>query len=252
MVKRDVLIAYLHDFLEVKKIKDGCPNGLQVEGREDISRIVTSVSASVELFEKAAAMKADAIMVHHGMLWNKLDPVVRGGQRKRLKVLLENNMNLLGYHLPLDCHQTIGNNVLGAKGLGLREITPFGEYRSQIIGFKGRFTKKVPARAFFSRVRALYGSIPQILPYGPDAISTVGVISGGAQEDVYEAVKAGLDAYVTGEISEFVVQVCKEAGLHYAAAGHYATERLGIRALGEHVQRKFKVRVDYVDVPVPV
>jgi len=246
------LERYLNEFLKVKKVRDYCPNGLQVEGKREIRRVVVSVSASFELFEKAAASGADTIIVHHGLLWDKQDRVVRGGFRRRLSFLLEHDMNLFAFHLPLDCHPILGNNALAVQALGLSALRPFGEHNGQLIGFCGRFRRPVSSDGLYDKIRDLYGSQPLHFAYGPKSVSTLGIISGGAQEDIHDAIKEGLDAYVTGEVSEYVMQVAKEAGIHFLAAGHYATERIGIRALGAHVAAKFRLPVEYIDVPVPV
>ena len=252
MTKRDEIISYLAEFLAVHEIKDECPNGLQVEGRADVKRIVTSVSGSEELFRKAALLKADMVIVHHGIFWDGQSMVMRGSLKKRVACLLENNITLLGYHLPLDRHPRIGNNILAAKGLGLSNIKRFANYHGKEIGFCGTFKKALSPDDFFHRVNRLFGVRALAFPFGSRAIKTAGVVSGGAPRQVVEAVKERLDAYVTGEITESVVQYCREEGIHFAAAGHYATERLGIQALGKHLASRFKVDVKYVDVPVPV
>jgi len=252
MLKRDDLIKYLDHYLSCGSIKDYCPNGLQVEGQSEVRKIVTSVSASEELFNKAVSLNADMVIVHHGILWENRSPVIKGGLHKRISVLLENRISLLGYHLPLDRHPIIGNNILGAKGLGLVSIKPFGENHGALIGYMGGFKKPVPAKDLFGRVNKLYGAKSQVFPYGPDMVKTIGIVSGGAANMVSDAVKHNLDAYLTGEVTESIVQESKEESIHFIAAGHYATERLGIRALGKHIASKFKIAVEYIDVPVPV
>jgi dinuclear metal center YbgI/SA1388 family protein len=252
LVKRDDVIDYLAGFLAVHDIKDDCPNGLQVEGRPVVKRIVTSVSGSEELFKKAAMLKADMVIVHHGIFWDGQSMVMRGSLKKRVHALLSGDITLLGYHLPLDRHPGIGNNVLAAKGLGLSNVKPFCSYHGKDIGFCGRFRKPLSPKDFFSRVNRFFSVKALNFPFGPRTVKTAGVVSGGAPRQVIEAVKKRLDAYVTGEITESVVQVCREEGIHFVAAGHYATERPGIRALGEHLAKRFRVNVKYVDVPVPV
>ncbi|MFH0921698.1 MAG: Nif3-like dinuclear metal center hexameric protein [Fibrobacterota bacterium] len=252
MVKRDDIIAYLSEYLSIDEVKDACPNGLQVEGKEEVSKIITSVSASKELFRRSAEAGADMVIVHHGILWTGQNPVIKGAFRKRIKRLLQHDMNLLAYHLPLDRHPVVGNNVLGCQGLGLTQIRPFGKYKGQVIGFCGLLPQAMAPEAFFEKVNAFYGSQALVFPFGPKEVRSVGIISGGAQEDIYEAIDEKLDVYITGEVSEYVMHVALESGLHFVSAGHYATERPGIRALTGHLAGTFDVAVEYIDIPVPV
>ena len=250
-MKRNELTQYLNTYLRIDDFKDTASNGLQVEGREKIRKIVTGVSANVELFEKAIKLKADAIIVHHGIIWDFEHPVYQGSYKKRIKLLLENDINLYGYHLPLDAHKEVGNNVRLAQILGLENIEPFGEYNEQLIGFKGEYKLK-QAETVFDLVKKEINANAIIFPYGPDKINTVGVVSGGAQKEVKQAVLQGMDLYLTGEVSEHILHYVKEEGIHFIAAGHYATERFGIIALGEHIKQKFELDVEFVDIPNPI
>lgn len=251
MAERDAILQYLGDYLRVGEWRDYGPQGLQVEGAARVERVVTGVSASVELFERAAEVRAQMVLVHHGMFWEKDSRVVRGPLRRRLELLLRHEITLAGYHLCLDAHPEVGNNILAARGLGLEDITPFGRYEKTTIGFQGRLPG-VPVEAFVRRVDEFYGSRSLVFPYGPEAVRSVGIISGGAQREMLQAIEAGLDMFITGEASEFVMQTAKEAGIHYAAAGHYNTERNGIRALGEHVAARFGIEATFIDLPNPV
>lgn len=251
-IPRDELVDYLAGFLAVDRFKDACTNGLQVEGAGMVAKIAVSVSASEELFLRAAEAGAQMVVVHHGLFWDGPRPVIRGALRKRLRPLLDRDLSLLAYHLPLDVHPEIGNNILAARGLELTGIRPFGDYHGVKIGFAGRFPAPLPAQAFFERIERLFGRKPLIFPHGPEAVETVGIVSGGAQSEIQDAASEGLDAYVTGEAAEFVVRLALEEGVHYLAAGHYATERPGIRALGDHLAEKFGIEVEYIDLPVPV
>lgn len=246
MAKRDDIIRYLNEYLKIDDIKDYGPQGLQVEGKDEVHKIVTSVSASVELFEKAKAAGADMIIVHHGLLWDRDSHVVKGGFKKRLLTLLSNNISLLGYHLPLDVHDEIGNNILPAKALGLENIEKLGDF-----GVKGTIAVK-PFNEFALQVESLYQFQPLIFEYGPEKIKTVGICSGGAEREIVVAIDQGLHVYITGEVSEATMHLAKEGNIHFIAAGHYATERLGIRALGEHVAKKFAAEVEFIDIPNPV
>lgn len=247
---RDELLNYLNEYLDITVFKDICPNGLQVEGRDNVNKIVTAVSAGVELFENAAACNADAVLVHHGIILDFERPLYKGGYKKRVKILLENDMNLFAYHLPLDAHPEIGNNILLAEKLGLKECRPFGDHKGQFIGFRGN-TGGVSAESVFDKIKELINEKALIYPYGKNTIDPVGIISGGAQKDVKQAVEEDLDLYLTGEVSEHIMNYVKEEGIHFAAAGHYATERFGIEALGLHLAEKFGLDVEFIDIPNP-
>ena len=249
-MQRNELLNYLNEFLDISAFKDICPNGLQVEGRDNVNKIVTAVSAGVELFEKAAACKADAVLVHHGIILDFERPIYKGGYKKRVKILLENDINLFAYHLPLDAHPEIGNNILLAQKLGLSNCQPFADSRGQFIGFRGD-TGGISAESFFEKIKDLVNDQALIFPFGKDTINSAGIISGGAQKDVKQAVEENLDLYLTGEVSEHIMNYVKEEGIHFAAAGHYATERFGITALGEHLAQKFGLDAEFIDIPNP-
>jgi dinuclear metal center YbgI/SA1388 family protein len=250
-MNRDALAAYLDEYLRVAEVRDYGPQGLQVEGRDEVRKIVTAVSASLELFEQAVAAGADAILVHHGLFWDRESRVVRGPLKRRLRLLLEHDVSIMGYHLCLDRHPEVGNNILAARGLGLREIAPVALYEGVSIGFQGE-TGGVPAEEMVRRIDGFYGSRSLTFLYGPPVVRRVGIISGGAQREMQQAIDAGLDMYLTGEASEFVMHKAQEAGLHYVAAGHYATERIGIRTLGEHLAARFGLEAEFIDIPNPV
>jgi len=249
-MQRNKLLNYLNEYLDISAFKDICPNGLQVEGRDNVNKIVTAVSAGVELFEKAAACNADAVLVHHGIILDFERPIYKGGYKKRVKILLENDINLLAYHLPLDAHPEIGNNILLAEKLGLKECRPFGDHKGQFIGYQGE-TGGISAKRFFVKIKELINNQALIYPYGKDTIDSAAIISGGAQKDVKQAVAENLDLYLTGEVSEHIMNYVKEEGIHFAAAGHYATECFGIQALGEHLVEKFNLNVEFIDIPNP-
>ena len=166
-------------------------------------------------------------------------------------MLLDNNINLLAYHLPLDAHPQAGNNARIAAELGLQNVTPFGEYNGKLIGVKGELPA-VDDEELFLRIKEKINIDTLIFPFGPKKINSVGIISGGAQKDVKQAVLQGLDMYLTGEVSEHILHYVKEEGIHFASCGHYATERFGVIALGEHLKDKFNFDVQYIDIPNPV
>ncbi len=251
-VERDRLARYLNDLLQSEASKDYCPNGLQVEGRPEIRRLITGVSACRELFEEARQASADAILVHHGIFWRGDSPTLTGMQYRRVKELFAGEMNLLAYHLPLDRHPTFGNNALAAVAFGLTEHQPFAPLEGLEIGFKGRFDPPISADELIQRCTKIYGQSPLTFRSGPDPVTSLGIVSGGAQREFYQAIREGLDAFITGEVSEWVMNVAREEGVHYLAAGHYATERLGVQALGEHLAEHFGIEVSFIDIPNPV
>ncbi len=251
MVSRDELIGYLDGYLRVGEFRDYGPQGLQVEGKPEIRKIVTAVSSSLALFERAVEAGADLIMVHHGLLWDQDSRLVRGAYRARLATLLRHDINLAGYHLCLDAHAEVGNNALATRGLGLTDIQPWCEVSGVPIGFRGR-CEPTPAAEWVRRINSFYHSEALAFLYGPEAICSVGIVSGGAQRQIHDALAAGLDMYVTGEASEFVMHAAQEGGIHFVAAGHYHTERIGIRTLGEHVAQRYDIAVEFIDLPNPV
>jgi dinuclear metal center YbgI/SA1388 family protein len=252
MPHRDEILAYAHEYLRVADFPDYGPQGLQVEGAPEVTKIVSGVSACVALFEAAVAARAQLVIAHHGIFWDRESRVVRGGLKQRLDLLLRHGLTLAGYHLCLDAHPEIGNNALAARGLGLTDATPWAPHNGRPLGFRGLWPEGVPAAEAFRRVNELYGSDSLIFAYGPETVRSVGIVSGGAQGDVRTALDAGLDLFVTGEASEFVMHTAREGGIHFMAAGHHNTERFGIRAFGEHLAARFGVVHEFVDLPNPV
>ena len=250
-MKREKLSDYLKKYLKTDEFNDYCPNGLQVEGNEQINKIVTGVSASIELFEQSIREKADTIIVHHGMIWDNERPIYQGAYKKRIYILLENNINLYAFHLPLDAHPEIGNNAQLAKLIGMNNLESFGEYKGQNIGIKGEIDP-ISKDHFFDKIENIVNRKPLIFAYGPDKIKKVGIISGGAQKDIKQAVADNMDVYITGEVSEYNMHYAKEEQIHFISAGHYATEKFGIIALGNHLKKKFNIQVTFIDIPNPV
>lgn len=251
-MQRDRLVEFLDHFLESPGQQDFGPNGLQVQGREEVRKIVTSVSACLELFERAAELGADAVLVHHGIFWDYMSSELTGMQYHRVKALMENEINLIAYHLPLDRHGEVGNNILAARAFGLEEIDSFAPYEGEDIGFHGTFDEPIPVEDLLRRCGEIFGQAPQHFDGGPDPVSSLGIISGGAQKEVWQAIELGLDAYLTGEPSEWVMNVARENHIHYLATGHYAGERLGVKRLGEMLEERFELEVEWVNIPNPV
>ncbi|HUK14337.1 MAG TPA: Nif3-like dinuclear metal center hexameric protein [Thermoanaerobaculaceae bacterium] len=249
---RDQLVAYIDDLLEADALQDVGVNGLQVSGRAEVERLATGVSACAELFNQAAEWGADAVLVHHGLLWRGDEPQrIAGALRQRLRLLFENDLNLLAYHLPLDRHPAHGNAAVLAREIGLEGLEPFGSFGGVPLGFAGVFPTPVPDEELFRRVRAACGQQPQVFLGGPEMVASVGIVTGGAPTGFEEAVAAGLDAYITGEPREWVMHRAAEDGVHFVAAGHYATERFGVRSLGEFLAKRFDLEVRFIDLPNP-
>jgi dinuclear metal center YbgI/SA1388 family protein len=248
------LVAYLDDLLEADRGGDFCPNGLQVDGRSEVGKIVTGVSACHELFVRAREAKADAVLVHHGLFWNgsKNAPPLTGLLYRRVAELIKHDIGLVAYHLPLDRHPELGNNAVAMRALGIDELHPFAELAGEPVGFHGSLPEPIGAQELVRRCTELFRQEPALVGDGPPEISRLGIVSGGGESVLHEAIELGLDAYITGEIKEWVMNVAREASVHYLAAGHYATERLGILALGDHLEEKFGLEIEFVDIPNPV
>lgn len=249
------LLDDLDQLLEPGRFRDYGPNGLQVPGTEQIARIVTGVSAQVELFERAIELDAQLVLVHHGLFWEFLPAGLSRRQLERLRPLLSHDVGLAAYHLPLDAHPDVGNNALLARALGCQDHEPFAERRGMAIGRVGRFAEPsgVAVDDLLARVTAACGGREPLLQgAGPERVRSIGIVSGSAADSLDEAVMRGCDAFLTGEPREHVMADAREAGIHFLAAGHYATETHGIRALGERLAQRFGVDHVFVDLPNPV
>jgi dinuclear metal center YbgI/SA1388 family protein len=247
------LVSELDDLLEADSVSDYGPNGLQVEGRSEVRRVVTAVSASRALFTRAADRGADAVLVHHGILWEGSGPqALVGSFRERVRLLIENDISLIAYHLPLDRHLRLGNAAQLARRLGLDDLEPFGIHRGASAGVCGVFPEPVDVEELIAAVVEACDREPLVFEGRGRLVSSVGIVTGGAQREYHQAVAAGLDAYITGEASEWVMHQAAEDGVHFLAAGHYATERFGIRALGGWLERERGLEVEFVDLPNPV
>jgi dinuclear metal center YbgI/SA1388 family protein len=251
-VERSELLSYLDTYLAADQVSDFCPNGLQVEGEPTVRRIVTGVSACLELFERARRRQADTVLVHHGIFWEGAPRTLTGFQRRRVAALIEGELNLIAYHLPLDRHPEVGNNAIAADRLELQNLEPFGSHDGVSLGFMGELPRPLAVSELLDRCRSVFNREPFCFAEGTAEISKVGVISGSAESSLHQAISAGLDAFITGEVSEWVMNVARECGIHFIAAGHYATERLGIEALGRHLCEKFAIEAFFEDIPNPV
>jgi dinuclear metal center YbgI/SA1388 family protein len=247
------MLAYLDELLEPAAFSDYGPNGLQVPGPDEIRTVVTGVSASAELFERAAEHGADLVLVHHGIFWSGAPLALTPSAKRRLQLLFEHEMALAAYHLPLDGHPEVGNNALLAAGLGCARQTPFALHKGRPIGVAGQFGENgIAAAELVARVHELTGREPLAFLDGPARVRTIGIVSGAGADYLGDAVAAGYDAFLTGEPAERVMTHAREEGIHFVAAGHYATETLGVRRLGELLADRFGVAQIFVDVPNPI
>jgi dinuclear metal center YbgI/SA1388 family protein len=254
------IIAEANELLEASDFEDYGPNGLQVPGPERVERIYTGVSANAELFELAAARGPGLVLVHHGLFWGAGLTTIDAALKRRLKLLFDADLALAAYHLPLDAHAELGNNALLARSLGANgQLEPFAAHRGRAIGFVATLPDGgLPLPALLERVAALTGQPP--LVQGPassaDAarsqVARLAIVSGGGADFVTDAAAAGADALLTGETSERVMATARELSVHVIAAGHYATETRGIKALGEHLAGRFGLEHVFLDVPNPV
>lgn len=249
-INRDVLSQYLAQVLNIAHYKDYCPNGLQVEGGTEIRKIVSGVTASAALIEAAIAQGADAILVHHGYFWRGENPVITGMKGQRIRRLLENNINLFAYHLPLDGHPEWGNNAQLGKVLGLSGAPSFAEGDLAWLGRDAEGTVRTLGD-LAQRVEQRLGRQPMVIGDLSMPVTTVGWCTGGAQGMIDDAAAAGASVYVSGEISEQTVHSALEQGIGYISAGHHATERYGVQAVGSHLASHFGVEHVFVDVDNP-
>ena len=241
----------LNEKLSTDRINDYAPNGLQVEGKAEIQKIITGVTASQPLIDYAVAQQADAILVHHGYFWKSENPCIRGMKGKRIKTLLVNDINLYGYHLPLDVHPELGNNAKLAQLLGISDLQPL-ENSATSIPVWGTLKDPVTAEEFAHRIEQVLHRKPLICTEnGPHLIRKVGICTGGGQGYIDLAAAQGCDAFITGEVSEQTIHSAREQGIHFFAAGHHATERYGIKALGEWLAAEYGLDVEFKDIDNP-
>jgi dinuclear metal center YbgI/SA1388 family protein len=247
-MNRTELRSYLDQLLAPWQVRDYCPNGLQVEGRERIERVVCGVTASRALIEAAVASRADAILVHHGYFWRGEDSCITGMRRQRLGLLMAHDINLFAYHLPLDVHPELGNNAqLGAR-LGWVADARFAD---QGVGFIGAPAVVATADEIAQTLAVQLGRTPLLVGDGDRTVRRVAWCTGGAQGYFEQAIAAGADVYVSGEISEQTAHIARESGVPYIAAGHHATERYGVAALGRHLAERFGLDCEFIDIDNP-
>ncbi len=252
MMDLESLVNYLHDNLELSSIDDFCPNGLQVDsGHHEITQITTAVSASLETIDAAIALKPQVLLVHHGIFWNKDSLCITGVKRDKIKRLLDHGISLLAYHLPLDCHQKWGNNYKAAHDMGWKNLQGFGPRCPQAqLGVFGEIPP-TPVAAFQEKLEDFYNHSATTALGGPQIISKVALISGGAHREIEQAAKAGADAFITGSFDEPTWHLAKELNIHFFAMGHSNTEKIGVQTLGNHLKQKFHLTHHFLDIPNP-
>lgn len=248
---RTELAQYLADFLHVSAFKDYAPNGLQVEGKDDIRTIVTGVTACQALIDEAVRLNADAILVHHGFFWKNEPEVLTGMKQRRIKALLTHNISLFGYHLPLDAHPMLGNNATLARELGIVDAEAIDGLAQGLL-WRGRLDLPISASDFACALQKVLGRTPLHIGDGEANIQHLAWCTGGAQDYIDIAASLGVDAFISGEVSERTFHSAVEQGIHYYAAGHHATERFGIEALGRHLAREFNLVHHFVNISNPV
>lgn len=247
MARRDEILAHARALLSLDAFPDYGPMGLQVAGAAEVTRIACGVSASLELFRRAAASGAELLLVHHGLFWNSDPRVVDDLMRTRLEALFAGGITLAAYHLALDAHPEIGNNARLAQELGVEVDTAFGQ-----VGLGGTLREPLRAEDFARRVTELLGRAPLLFPHGPAPVRRVAICSGGAGKDLPRAAAEGYDLYLTGEPEEPSLHQSRELGIHFMAAGHYATERLGVQALAARLGEQFGLPWEFIELPNPV
>lgn len=245
MAARDEIIAWLDDLLDAASFEDYGPNGLQVPGAAEVSVVVTGVSAHLELFDRAASLRAQMVLCHHGIFWRKQPQAIDERRKARLKALFDADMSLAAYHLPLDAHPDVGNNALIIRELGFERGEKFGD-----VGWTG--SGAIARDDLIARCARVFGQEPVVFAAGPEEVRSIGVVSGGGAFALAEAVERGLDAMISGEPSEPAMADAQEAGITFIAGGHYATETFGVRRLGQMLAERFGVEHRFVEVPNPV
>ncbi|HCC48250.1 MAG TPA: Nif3-like dinuclear metal center hexameric protein [Elusimicrobia bacterium] len=250
MADRDKIVSFVDSYLDSKNIKDNSQNGLQAEGKTSVRKIAFGVSASLECIKRAAACGADLLIVHHGLLWGQSERFA-GPLKRKLETLFTSNLSLCAWHLPLDKHPVVGNNARLLALLGAKKIRPFGTYGGETIGFSGTLPKAASIGDIAAALAIKLDAEPLCFRFGGEKIRTVGVVSGGAADMFSQAVEAGLDLYLTGEVREQTQEYARESRANFIAAGHYNSEKPGVMALAGVLEKKFGVKTEFIDIPNP-
>lgn len=251
-VTLDEVLKELKTLLRPEQFNDYCPNGLQVEGSSSVGKVVSGVTACQALIDRAIVAEADILLVHHGYFWRGEDASVTGIKKTRIQSLLEHNISLLAYHLPLDAHAELGNNAQLGKLLNFTTTGDIGKQNNHSIGLTGTLQESCSGAAMAALLESRLGRSPLHVAGSDREIRTVAWCTGGAQNYIELAVKAGVDAYITGEVSEQTVHIARETGIHFFAAGHHATERYGVQAVAAHLVARFGLEHEFIDIDNPV
>jgi dinuclear metal center YbgI/SA1388 family protein len=247
-VSIETLTAYLNEYLGVAVVQDYCPNGLQVEGFSEIRKLATAVTASQAAIEQAIEWGADALLVHHGFFWRNEPAPLVGIKGKRIQTAMQADLNILAYHLPLDMHSQVGNNAQLAQLLNIVD----DQFDPKRVWRAGHLDFSLPLDGFAERIRRTMRRDPLVISGGDHPVSHIAWCSGAGQGYFAEAIAAGVDTFLTGEVSESNYHLAKEAGVHFIAAGHHATERLGVQALAEHLVFRYALDHRYIELDNPV
>ena len=253
MTSRNLIVKYCDDLLQINQFKDHCPNGLQIEGKDEINIIVTGVSACLDLLKMANAKKADMIIVHHGYFWKNESRCITGYHKKRIEYLLKNDINLLAYHLPLDQHSTVGNNAMLAESIGIEITSRLPSTCGIDLGNIGRLKRPQSAKELKKTLSKKLKQEPlMITNHENKTIHKIAWCSGAAADDIQYAIENNADAFITGEPCERVYHIAKETNMTFYACGHHATERGGIQALGKKVAQQFQIDHHFIDIHCPI
>jgi len=250
---RNELERHLNVLLKPEQIKDYCPNGLQVQGKDEIHKVVTGVTATKALIDKAIETQADAIIVHHGYFWKNEAAVIRGMKHMRLKALMANDINLFAYHLPLDIHPELGNNAQLAKLFNILDVSPLEAENPLSVAVRGEFEQQHSGESLSELISTkLSRQCLHIAPESDKKIKTVAWCSGGGQDFIELAAERGIDAFISGEVSEKTTHIAREMDIHFYAAGHHATERYGAKALADYLAEALSLSAEFIDIDNPV
>jgi len=251
-MKLKLLVEYCDNYLDKTEFSDYCPNGLQIEGVNEVDLIVTGVTACEALIDAAIDVNAQVLLVHHGYFWKNESPVLVGIKGNRIKKLVKNNISLLAYHLPLDAHPVVGNNAQLGQALNIGVKGSFYDVSGKNIALYGELSEIQSVDEFTTKVNDLLSREALLIKGDERLVKTVAWCTGGAQNGFEQAIDLGVDLYISGEVSENTFHLAKESGVHYLAAGHHATERFGVKALGKHLKEKFALTTQYIDIDNPI
>jgi dinuclear metal center YbgI/SA1388 family protein len=251
MATRGDIVAFLDEYLSIRSIEDSSRNGLQVEGAAEVAAVGLAVDSSLQAYRAAADAGCRMLLVHHGLIWGGLTSIT-GWVHHQVKYLMDHDISLYAAHLPLDMHAEVGNNAVLGRMLGLSEVKPFGLYKGNLIGVEGTLPKPLGAEALAAHLAELLGGPRQVLPFGRAANRRVGIVSGGGSDCIHEAVDKGIDCVVTGEAAHWNHHAALEGSLNMVYCGHYHTEQVGVKALGEVLKAKFGVKTVFLDIPTLV